>query len=238
MRRGLSLFLKRVAPILLVVSILAAGWAFVFVVPDILVHSDLVPDGVERIKQRQGVRSALLQSLVGILVLIGAYITAQQVRVSRQGQLTERFTRATDQLGSDKLNIRLGGIYALERIAKDSEHDRNTICEILSAFVRDNSPWPPKLAGQYTQNAPLPEIPSLQSRAPDIQAAMNVLGRLPPAYGRMIRGMVNLLASTPDLGSVDLRRLILAEPDLHLANFERAHLERAFLYKANLVSCA
>lgn len=35
--------------------------------------------------------------------------------------------------------MRLGGIYALERIAKDSRQDRPTVVEVLSAFAREHS---------------------------------------------------------------------------------------------------
>jgi hypothetical protein len=45
------------------------------------------------------------------------------VRVSQEGRITDRFTRAVDQLGSDDLTVRLGGICALERIAGDCPRD-------------------------------------------------------------------------------------------------------------------
>lgn len=81
----------------------------------------------------------LLQSLAGIVVLIGLYFTYQKIRVSDDTQLTERFTRAIDQLGNDKAAIRLGAIYALERIAKDSDRDTETVIEILSSYVKHNN---------------------------------------------------------------------------------------------------
>ena len=34
--------------------------------------------------------------------------------------MTDRYTKAIEQLGSDKLDVRIGGIYALERVARDS----------------------------------------------------------------------------------------------------------------------
>src|SRR5215213_3075144 len=43
--------------------------------------------------------------------------TEENLRLTRERQITERITQAFDQLGSEKLEIRLGGIYALERIA-------------------------------------------------------------------------------------------------------------------------
>ncbi|HXT93389.1 MAG TPA: hypothetical protein VN714_29505 [Trebonia sp.] len=45
-----------------------------------------------------------------------------------------------EQLGSDRLDVRLGAIYALERIMIDSERDHPTIVEVLAAFVREHCP--------------------------------------------------------------------------------------------------
>src|SRR5829696_8830704 len=70
--------------------------------------------------------------------------TRETLRISEQGQITERFTRAIDQLGETELEIRLGGIYALERIAKDSpERDYSTVMEVLTAYARENAPYTP-----------------------------------------------------------------------------------------------
>ena len=69
----------------------------------------------------------------------------RQVAVAEQGHVTDRFTKAIEQLGSDNLAVRLGGIYALERIAKDSKRDHWTIMEVLTAYVRQNAPWPSKV---------------------------------------------------------------------------------------------
>jgi hypothetical protein len=171
--------LGRAAPILLVILVLALGWAFIFVVPTHLVPKDLVPDGTARVRARHEDRATLLQTLVGVLILVGAYLTWQQVRVSREGQITERFTRAVDQLAAAQADVRVGGLYALERIARDSPGDRNTIISVITAFIRVHSPWPPRLPGQYVEAATNLQIPFLESRAPDIQAAMTIIGRLP-----------------------------------------------------------
>jgi hypothetical protein len=65
-----------------------------------------------------------------------------QLVIAQEGQITERFTRAVDQLGSDQLVVRLGGIYALERIAMNSPRDAATIAEVLSSYIRQHAPWP------------------------------------------------------------------------------------------------
>src|SRR5215208_1645289 len=90
---------------------------------------------------------AVAQILGGTALLSGLYFTWRTLQVNREGQITERFTRAIDQLGKvedgQKLfEIRIGGIYALERIARESEEDYWPIMEILTAYVRQNAPLP------------------------------------------------------------------------------------------------
>jgi hypothetical protein len=67
---------------------------------------------------------------------------------------------------SPNIEVRLGAIYALERIAIDSPRDHWTIMDILAAYVR--------------QNAPLrTDAPYVEGEKPrtDIQAILTVLGR-------------------------------------------------------------
>jgi hypothetical protein len=60
-------------------------------------------------------RSALLTALGGVLLLASAFFTWSQIQVAREGQVTDRFTKAVDQLGSKDRHVRLGGIHALAR---------------------------------------------------------------------------------------------------------------------------
>jgi hypothetical protein len=118
-------------------------------------------------KAQNDVRTTLLQGLGGVVLLMGAYFTYRQLRTAREGQITERYTRVIDQLGHAQLDVRLGGIYALERIARDSSADHATIGEVLTAFVRSHAPWPPRLPGQYVATAPIDQAcPSCRSELP------------------------------------------------------------------------
>jgi hypothetical protein len=92
---------------------------------------------------RRAVTTATLAILAGSIATIGAIFTGLSYRLNRAGQITERFTRATDQLGSPALDVRVGGIYALERIARDSKSDHPQVVEVLTAYVREHAPWPP-----------------------------------------------------------------------------------------------
>jgi hypothetical protein len=197
-------------------------------------------------------RTTLLQGLGGVVLLVGAYFTYRQVRNSReqlahsreqlqiaqQGPITERFTRAIDQLGHAQLDVRLGGIYALERIARDSPSDRATIGEVLTAFIRDHAPWPPRRPGHGVATAPIEKVPELQVRAADLQACLTVLGRGGFALAAERQG------DRLDLHAVDLRHanlhgahldaVILTDAHLGGTILSRAHLQRAYLQGACL----
>jgi hypothetical protein len=64
--------------------------------------------------------------------------------VTRTEQVGDRYLRAVEQLGSDIREVRIGAIYALERVTVDSAKDQPTVVEVLAAFVRERSrgPWP------------------------------------------------------------------------------------------------
>ena len=60
--------------------------------------------------------------------------------LTEQGQVTDRYTKAIEQLGSKEVDVCIGGIYALERIARDSARDHPTVMEVLAAFIREHPP--------------------------------------------------------------------------------------------------
>ncbi|MBE3202428.1 pentapeptide repeat-containing protein [Parafrankia sp. CH37] len=95
-------------------------------------------------------------------------------------QRSSRYTAAITQLGSDAVNIRLGGIYALERLAQDSPADQPTVVEVLSAFVRNRSIDPElRKAPPAGEDGTTPPV----RPAADIRAAVQVLARLPVLDG-------------------------------------------------------
>jgi hypothetical protein len=53
--------------------------------------------------------------------------------------VTERYSKAIELLASEKLEMRLGGIYALGRIAKDSEKDYWQVMEVLTTLIREKN---------------------------------------------------------------------------------------------------
>jgi hypothetical protein len=51
-------------------------------------------------------------------------------------RITELYTKAVEQLGSEKAPVRLGGLYALERLAQDNPAHRQTIVNVICAYLR------------------------------------------------------------------------------------------------------
>ncbi|MEV6080684.1 pentapeptide repeat-containing protein [Streptomyces sp. NPDC052069] len=63
--------------------------------------------------------------------------------LAKEGQITDRYTAAVGNLGEDKADVRLGGIYALQRIMQDSRRDHPTIANVLAAYIRTHAAKPP-----------------------------------------------------------------------------------------------
>jgi hypothetical protein len=162
--------------------------------------------------------------------VFGAFLTWRQINVGREGQSTDRFVQAIGQLGSDQVDVRIGGVYALERVARTfkSELDRGAMAEVLSAFVRTHAPMAKQAnPSPSDQQADSEELPILAARAPDVQAVMTVLGR-----GEILMGADSAIPL--QLESVDLSNAYLFQANLGPAQFRRASLKGANLIGANL----
>jgi uncharacterized protein YjbI with pentapeptide repeats len=169
-------------------------------------------------------KSALAANDSAQAALKNAEAALKNAQTAEDKQITERFAKAIEQLGNEKIEVRLGAIYTLERIAKDSAKDHWTIMEILTAFVRENAP----LKEEEEEN-----LPKLRT---DIQAALTVIGR---RNCEIEEKNQRLDLCNIDIRGADLSEANLQGTDLTLANLQRAklpkaNLQEAFLSKANL----
>ncbi|MFF3277476.1 pentapeptide repeat-containing protein [Streptomyces chrestomyceticus] len=167
-------------------------------------------------------RLEVLGATLTALAAIGAlFLTQQQSHEqdarTKEGQITDRYTAAVVNLGDQSVEVRLGGIYALQRIMKDSPRDQPSVVDVLSAYVRTHARSAGKASTGY---AGRPE--------PDVQAAFEVLARRAPQYD--------------DRATVDLREAYLPHigvrspdgPDSRRSHTDPAHLPHANLSGANL----
>ncbi len=208
----------------LVLAAVATVISVVFVLPPRMVAKDResLATAEKRLKAENDIRATLVQSLGGAALISGLYISYRTLRANREGQITERFTRAIDQLGHDgRIDVRVGGIYALERIARASQEDHGPIMEVLAAFLRHHALWSP-------DSEPI-DPQKWRSPPPDVQAAASVLGRRSLLYEGASEGH-------PILVGVDLRFANLRDAHLERFDLRDAHLEGATLRGAHLDS--
>jgi len=171
---------------------------------------------------RDAVRGRLLTLAAGLFAAGALVFTALNFNLSREGQVTDRYTKAIEQLGSDKLDVRIGGIYALERVARDSAKDHPTVMEVLTAFIREHSreQWPPADAGSREHE---------RSTRPDVQAAVTVAGRRD-----LKRDILPLNLTGADLPGVNLPGARLSGADLTGADLRGTRLRDTRLTGAHL----
>ena len=115
-----------------------------------------------------------------------------QTQINRENHYTDLFTKAVEQLGATRQNgepaieIRIGAIFALERLAKDSERDYGPIIETLAAYIREHCRDPKSfddegLTGMALKQARQEWIKSLRENPPsdrsDVAAVLTVLSR-------------------------------------------------------------
>ena len=63
-----------------------------------------------------------------------------QTAADLRRRIAETFSKAVEQIASDKLEVRLGGLYTLQRLSRESSDDYLPIMELVSAFVRTKRP--------------------------------------------------------------------------------------------------
>ena len=153
----------------------------------------------------------------------------QQSETAFQSLVTERFTKAVEQLGKEQRAVRLGAIYALERIAMDSPRDRGTIVETLAAYMRELAHWPPvNEKGEPLESDALEKEKARNRVRPpiDIGAALDVICRLLPTGDPM--------RDKTDLRHTDLRGLDAPGINLSHTRLDEANMSEAILNGANL----
>jgi len=217
----------------------------VFVIPSRLVARDLPATGVLKpdqvVKATNDVRGTMLQGIFGLLFIGTAFFTYQQLKVSRDNRTTEQFTRAIEHLGSEQMDVRVGGIYALERIARASTEDqeRRAVLEILSTYIREHARKDRgDAAGVQTCT---PSWLKLWRRRK--HSATPGAAQVSPLDADVHAGLLVLARRSKDaqdppiiLSGTDLSRAYLAAPRVSVARFNRVNLQESVLQVANLAS--
>jgi Protein of unknown function (DUF2934)/Pentapeptide repeats (8 copies) len=196
----------------------------------------------------------------GAATLIGAWFALargiSQAAADFRRRINETYSRAVSQLASDKLEERLGGIYTLENISKESSDDYWTVMENLTAFVRERTQrtaadssrrrtqriegrahglWekagrPEGRSDEFWREAVEQEPPEA-----DVAAVLTVIKRRSELY-QAIETRDNKVLDFREafLLSAYLREWHLERADFRFAPLERADFRFAYLEDANL----
>ena len=213
-----------------VIVVLGIAWVLFVPAAGWLAHIDVGSVKGSQLQTARDAAQGRLLTLGAGLFAAGALIfTARNYTLSHEGQVTDRYTKAIEQLGSDNLDVRTGGIYALERVARDSARDHPTVMDVLAAFVREQSRerWPP-VDDQSGADVPL------HTTRPDVQAAMAVIGRRDPKNDRQAVNLNSANLTGADLTGAKLTGAKVNGAYLTGANLTGADLTGAQLNGANL----
>jgi uncharacterized protein YjbI with pentapeptide repeats len=162
----------------------------------------------------------------------------KNLQVLLEKNTADRFSGAVEMLGDkEQITVRLGGIYSLERIAKDSPEDYHwIIMELLTAFIRENSHFP--FCANLEQ---LAEAMKTYSKpvGKDIQAILTVLGRR--ENRKFESSSLNLTKTClcgASFGDADLTGIDFCYTDLSRSHFLNANLTGVVFRYANLEDIA
>jgi hypothetical protein len=220
---GALAFAKRIGWQMAVCSVLILFAVALWKIPEHEIAPLTRVHGVSQLtlfEEEDKARVTLAQILGGAILLAGLVFTWKRIDVSRQGQLTERFIRAVEQLAGDSVSVRVGAIYALARVANESDRDRTAVIDLLAAFVREHAPGGSKRERAFVR--------------PDVQSAMTVLGQTINFSDLDSSRRVDL--SNTDLPGAKLKGANLFCVDLSGANLRGAQMEDACLRDARLWS--
>ncbi len=134
--------------VMLTLGVLLLAALVLWTVPGWLVGEDHLTE-TERLKAANDARTPLVALLVAFGAAGTLYYTSRTYRLNADGAVTDRYSRAVAQLGDDvHTSVRVGGVYALERIGVDSPRDRASILHVLSSFIRQRSKGIPTEPGR------------------------------------------------------------------------------------------
>jgi hypothetical protein len=207
---------------------------------------------------RAGLVNPILGGLGALFLIYAAirqsrtasYRHTAQTKADLQRRITETFSKAVEQLASERAEVCVGGIYTLERLALEVIANQPTdgaddpvsdlywtIIETLTAFVRERARWKeqqPAALDMTPQSDPGTQSDEAHPRpepATDIATVLEVIRRRPDAGRAREKKQRNWRIN---LRATDLRGAYLWEAHLEDANLFRAHLEGAFLAMAHL----
>ena len=247
--------------VLAVVAVLLAGFGLTRWLLSIAATDPNTSASVQIDAVRTGLSAAV--GTGGAFALLLAFRRQRSTEVSAvhtitdatERRATELYTKAADQLGSDKAPVRLAGLYSLERLAQDNQSQRQTIVNVICAYLQ--MPYTPPGTTPVEPSADDGESSDEGAAAEDEKRADQERERyekrlqehekgaqeqrVRTTAQRILHRHISRMAdetifwkTSIDLSGANLAGALLAEAALWGANLDEANLTGAFLGEANL----
>jgi hypothetical protein len=177
------------------------------------------------------------------------------IKDTRERRVTELYTTAAAQLGSDTAPVRLAGLYALERLAQNDPAQRQIVVNVICAYLQ--MPCRPPGEGSVEPSANSrssgEQLHECEKRAQEHRvrtAAQGILRRhlwktaaeqlrwkasVDLSWACLVQARLTVVSLFgADLSKADLTEARLDEADLTRANLTEAKLNQASLCRADL----
>jgi hypothetical protein len=222
--------MRRLPAVFVVTLLVAAGFAGAvvafFVLPDRLVDDarfrnprDAAAEE-KRLAARHDVRTVGVQLVGALALIVGGALTWRTVWLTREGQITDRMASSVERLGEEqKVSVRVGAIYALGRVARDSRADHPAVMELLAEHMRATHP----AVGDDGKRL---ELDWRRGVDPEVRAVAMVL--------RARRVAWDPKEPRLNFSGIDFRNAPLQRVDLRDADLRRSNFRGAFLSDADL----
>jgi hypothetical protein len=222
--------MRRLPAVFVVTLLVAAGFASAvvafFVLPDRLVDDSRFANARDaaaeekRLAARNDVRTVGVQLVGALALVVGGALTWRTVWLTREGQITDRMASSVERLGEEQtVSVRVGAIYALGRVARDSRADHPAVMALLAEHMRAIHP----AVGEDGKRL---ELDWRRGVDPEVRAVAMVLRARhvsrDPKEPRL------------NFSGIDFRNAPLQRVDLRNADLRRSNLRGAFLSDADL----
>jgi uncharacterized protein YjbI with pentapeptide repeats len=206
------------------------------------------------------------KSAAGVLAILATFVGVDRLRLAQREhsrqlvadqaarsdaiarQITDLSAKASEQLGSDKAAVRIGGLTDLERLAQTYSELRQTVVERICAYLRAPYQPPPdhadkKPAARHRSNRLVPPMQSQLSGMNEIAER-----RLELDVRRTAQQILKRHLSWPsgadqplsywDSIELDLRDAALVELDLQDCRISSADFRNAKFYRTTVLNRA